>query len=136
MMRLPPATDGQRPTIGCLKFPNDTYAMLHVDADEPVHAWHEDEPIVLSRANDSSWYVGTFAVPRDADQAKLLVEIGDVRHNLVVRFKSEPEPAEPVEPAPVLKLRRRGVVSSIVPIVKGPPWVQISRWIGVARATR
>jgi hypothetical protein len=105
MMRLPVATDGQRPTIGVLKFPNDAYAMLHVDADGPVRAWYKDEPITLSCADDSTWHVGTFAVPPDADQAELRVEIEGVERNLVVLFKTEPEPAEP---APALKLRHRG----------------------------
>jgi hypothetical protein len=103
MMRLPLATSGERPAIGVIKFPDDAYAMLHVDADGPVHAWYKDEPITLSCADNSTWHLGAFAVPRDADQAELRVEIGDVRHNLVVRFKPEPEPAEP---APPIKLRR------------------------------
>jgi hypothetical protein len=102
MMRLPVATDGQRPTIGVLKFPNDAYAMLHVDADGPVRAWHGDEPIVLSC--DSTWHAGTFAVPLDADHAEVRVEIDGVLHNLVVTWPG----TEPVEPAPPIKLRRRG----------------------------
>jgi hypothetical protein len=49
--------------------------MLNVVADGEVRAWHEDEPIALSRLDD--WHLGSFAVPPDADHVELRVEIDD-----------------------------------------------------------
>jgi hypothetical protein len=103
MIRLPVATSGQKPTIGAFKFPGDAYALLNVVADGPVHAWHEDEPITLSCAD--GWYLGSFAVPPDADHAEVRVEIDGVEHNLVITWPGT-EPAEPVLRMP-LKLRQR-----------------------------
>jgi hypothetical protein len=91
MVPLPVATDTLKPTVSVFRFPGDACAMLNVVADGTVRAWHEEKPITLSSSGD--WYLGAFAVPPDADQAKLQVEIDGVRHSLVACWP-KPEPVD------------------------------------------